>query len=206
MPQAVLAWTAAPSGPPFPAPIPTGRNPNKGGSQMAITVAEKEHWKARIESKIDKKIELIQRGDPELFQTIKTQAKEAALDRLELTAEHKRLPEVQAEIERLEGERRNLFASFKKKACRKQRYGYYSEHEFLEDLEPHVTDEEESLLQQHERGREILKLRVEKENLLDTVWLATSPRQVKELWENVSALLGDDATDIQKEILATDRS
>lgn len=173
---------------------------------MAITVAEKEHWKARIESKIDKKIELIQRGDPELFQTIKTQAQESALDRLELAADHKRLTEVQAEIESLELERRKIFVNFKEKVCNQQLYGYYSEREFREDLRPHIADAEESLLQQHDRGREILKLRVEKENLLDTVWLATSPRQVKELWENVSALLGDDATDIQKEILATDRS
>ncbi|MFM9962951.1 MAG: hypothetical protein ACKV2Q_17220 [Planctomycetaceae bacterium] len=43
-----------------------------------------------------------------------------------------------------------------------------------------------------EIGRRILTLRREKESLLDCVWLASSPIQVRELWSKVSELLGDE--------------
>ncbi len=36
--------------------------------------------------------------------------------------------------------------------------------------------------------KQVLALRAEKEDLLDTVWLATSCSQVEELWEQVNAL------------------
>ena len=55
---------------------------------------------------------------------------------------------------------------------------------------------------QDERGRIILNLREEKENLLDTIWLATSPKEVKELWTNVSEILDDNQTQLQLDALA----
>ena len=51
-------------------------------------------------------------------------------------------------------------------------------------------------------GQEILRLRREKENLLDTIWLATSPHQIRQLWQKVVELLGDEQTILQKEALA----
>lgn len=41
-----------------------------------------------------------------------------------------------------------------------------------------------------------------KEDLLDTVWLATSGAQIKELWSKVPELLGDPQTQLQHEALA----
>jgi hypothetical protein len=61
---------------------------------------------------------------------------------------------------------------------------------------------EEQLLGEQERGRRILGLRAEKENLLDTVWLAASPSQIKQLWSKVSELLGDEPTPLEREALA----
>jgi len=51
-------------------------------------------------------------------------------------------------------------------------------------------------------GKEILKLRAEKDALLDTVWLATSSAQIRDLWSRVSEVLGDPATPLQQQILA----
>ncbi len=47
----------------------------------------------------------------------------------------------------------------------------------------------------------MVALRVEKENLLDTVWLATSPSQIKELWEQVNALLELKPTALEEKAL-----
>ena len=51
-------------------------------------------------------------------------------------------------------------------------------------------------------GREVLRLQHEKENLLDTVWIATSPAHIKQLWCKVNELLGDEPTHLEREALA----
>jgi hypothetical protein len=61
---------------------------------------------------------------------------------------------------------------------------------------------EEELLAAHDVGREIVKLRQEKEDLLDTIWLATSPSQLKTLWTKVVELLHDESTQLQRDALA----
>ena len=57
---------------------------------------------------------------------------------------------------------------------------------------------EETLLREHDLGRQITQLRLEKENLLDTVFLATSPTQIRSLWGQVSDLLGDELSQLQR--------
>ena len=54
----------------------------------------------------------------------------------------------------------------------------------------------------HELGRQILRLRAEKDRLLDTVWLARSPAQIRQLWTKVGELLGDELTHLEREALA----
>lgn len=75
-----------------------------------------------------------------------------------------------------------------------------------EDIDHHIGPQAErnidKILARSDRGRKMLALREEKENLLDTVWLATSGKQVKELWEKVEALLGNTQTKLQKEAMA----
>jgi len=48
---------------------------------------------------------------------------------------------------------------------------------------------EADILAESDLGKQVLALRSEKENLLDTVWLATSCSQLTELWTEVNALL-----------------
>jgi hypothetical protein len=60
---------------------------------------------------------------------------------------------------------------------------------------------EDELLAQSELGRRILTLRAEKDALLDTVWLATSNAQIRDLWSHISVVLGDDSTPLQQQIL-----
>jgi hypothetical protein len=61
---------------------------------------------------------------------------------------------------------------------------------------------EDELLAESELGQEVLRLRQEKESLLDTVWLACSAKQIKELWSKVAELLDDEQTQLQRDALA----
>ena len=61
---------------------------------------------------------------------------------------------------------------------------------------------EEELLAGNELGRQVLRLRAEKENLLDVIWLATSPVQVRQLWTKVAELLGEEPTHLEREALS----
>ena len=61
---------------------------------------------------------------------------------------------------------------------------------------------EEELLAGHELGRQVLQLRADRERLLDTVWLACSSAQIRQLWSSVNALLGDEPTALEREALA----
>ena len=84
-----------------------------------------------------------------------------------------------------------------------QRLGQYSaKHKFDEQKKKQVEAHEEELLGQSDEGREILKLRQEREALLDTVWLAISNKEIRNLWSRVSAAVGDDVTPLQEEILS----
>ena len=46
---------------------------------MGLTVAEKTHWRDRIEAKINRRIEVIQAGDPGLMDRVKHAARGRAL-------------------------------------------------------------------------------------------------------------------------------
>src|SRR5262249_60466966 len=61
---------------------------------------------------------------------------------------------------------------------------------------------EEELLAGHELGRQVLRLRAERENLLDSIWLASSPTQIRTFWQKVNELLGDEPTALEREAMA----
>jgi len=63
---------------------------------------------------------------------------------------------------------------------------------------------ERELLRETPLGQKILHLLEEKEELLDTVWLANSPTQIKELWSRFAELLNWEPPKLQKEALSID--
>ena len=60
---------------------------------------------------------------------------------------------------------------------------------------------ERELLQENEAGQKILRLMREKEELLDTIWLATSPVQIRSLWKDFTCLLAAESTELQKQAM-----
>jgi hypothetical protein len=173
----------------------------------SLTVTEKEHWKERIARKIDQKIEAIAAADPGLLERISGQARQHALRSLGLADMQAELDAVTAQRKELDQwerqARQAMLAVLRRVPVEEVADPYYG------CGHPHVTAavqkrqavHEEELLAGDERGREILRLRREKDNLLDTVWLATSPQQVKELWKKVVELLGGEQTALQREAL-----
>jgi hypothetical protein len=81
-------------------------------------------------------------------------------------------------------------------------YFHCSQVEISNAIQRRQTIHEDELLAEDPLGQQILHLRQEKDNLLDTIWLASSPQQIKELWKKVVDLLGDEQTALQKEALA----
>ncbi|MBX3438886.1 MAG: hypothetical protein KF861_15450, partial [Planctomycetaceae bacterium] len=61
---------------------------------------------------------------------------------------------------------------------------------------------EQELLEKDDLGRKILALRQEKEEMLDTVWLATSGKHIRELWTSVTELLQESPTLLQTKALS----
>jgi hypothetical protein len=177
---------------------------------MPLTVTEKEHGRQRIAARIERRIEALAAGDPGLMDRIRSEARRRAIASLGLA-------EWQAELDAVVEERKILDRREKRaqKAMVARLQGVPAEevsegaihsYQFTQTVHAAVQKRqavhEEELLAEHPVGRDVLRLRAEKENLLDVVWLASSPAQIKQLWAKVAALLGDEPSALEREALA----
>ena len=173
-----------------------------------LTVTEKEHWKDRIGKRIDKQIEAISAEDPNLLDRVHREARQRALASLGLSQMQQELDEVEQQQAALEKRQRQIQRAMLAHVRGvlvediDDYHAYRYDHEVDSAVGRRQAVHEDELLADSETGQRILKLRVEKDNLLDTVWLATSPKQIKELWSKVAELLGDDQTQLQRDALA----
>jgi hypothetical protein len=172
----------------------------------SLTVREKEHWKDRIAARIDKRIDALNAENGKIMEQVKEASRERALDSLGISTLHKRAERLKQQKSSLEEKEsktyREIAAKLRGVPVREvtdSRYGIASE--ISEAVEKRQTLHEDELLVESEVGREILSLRSEKENLLDTVWLATSGKQIKDLWEKVDSLLGNTQTELQRKTM-----
>ena len=164
---------------------------------MGITVAERNRWKERIAHRIDRRIEtLVAKTDPTLLQRASEEARKKAYESLGIQAQQQELEAIQKEKEKMERRERRLLAEQKAVINgttveqELERGGYYRYDTDVENaVKARAKALEAEILAQSELGSQVLSLRREEDNLLDTVWLATSSIQIKELWEQVNALL-----------------
>ena len=174
-----------------------------------LTVAEKNHWKDRLSKRIDRRIETIAAEEPNLLDRVKRDARERAMQSLNVD-------ELQADVDGIEQQEETLD---KRKSLLHRTMLSRVRRVPLETIDQHYTPthynnevenavksrqaiHEDELLAECEVGRRILTLRREKESLLDCVWLASSPIQVRELWSKVSELLGDEQTQLHRDSFA----
>jgi hypothetical protein len=172
---------------------------------MGLTVAEKEHWKTRIAKRIDAKIERIKAQDPTRFDAHERVARVAALESLGLDdamaeLEAARAAEAAA-AKRVNFAMRTVVAALRKvpeSDVSDSSYNYYGAHGMPPEVTKaidqraaaHLTDR----LKADPIGQSVLALEAEKDQLIDTVWLATSPAQIKQLWTEVLKRLDEEPT------------
>jgi len=176
---------------------------------MTITVKEKEHWKNRITRKIDQAVELILATEnPNFMEKLHRQAKKKTLESLGLAKLKKEVEQLDTAKEELDKKRTIAFrrmlavvrgVSMDDVDPSEIRYSEHYEVKRAVDRRQQLVETE--LLAEDELGRRILRLRLEKEELLDTVWLASSPKQIKELWSTVASVLEQEPTELQKQAL-----
>ncbi len=178
-----------------------------------LSVTEKNHWRDRIAARIEKAVERVKARHPALFDRVRREAHAEALRSLGLAGPYAELEAVLAEEAAL--------ARRKKQAQRAMlavlrglppdevpdnfsiRYGAELPlpAEAAEAIARRQAAHQDQLLADDPVGREVARLGAEKEGLLDTVWLAASSSQIKQLWAQVGALLGDEPTRLEREAL-----
>ena len=177
---------------------------------MAISVAEKNHWRDRIAARIDRRVEtLVAKQDPALLQRVSEEARQKAYESLsiashqhELEQIEKRKQEVEKRERRLKAEQRAVINGTPVEQ-ELERGGYYRYDSDVENaVKARAKALEADILAESDLGKQVLALREEKDNLLDTVWLATSSSQIKELWEQVNALLELQPTALEEKALS----
>ncbi len=173
---------------------------------MSITVKEKEHWKERISRKINQAIDrLCAETDPGFRERIRIAARQRAVESLGIVESQARVAEIRTTKESLDAEEKVLIRAM---ATRVVKAEHCSDNTYLQQnaVENAIRDRqgvhEKELLAADPLGRKILELQVEQEDLLDTVWLAASPVQVKQLWTRVAEILHEQPTALQKHALS----
>ncbi len=179
-----------------------------------LTVSEKQHWKDRIAARIARKVEAIKSEHPALFDRARREAHAQALGSLGLAGPYAELETVQAEEAALARRKRRaqraMIAAIKGVPAEEVsdnfavRYGTELPlpAEAFEAIARRQAAHQGRLLADDPIGRQVAVLEAEKDSLLDTIWLATSPAQIRTLWTKVGALLGDEPTGLEREALA----
>jgi len=179
-----------------------------------LTITEKNHWRDRLAARVDKAIERVRSHHPALFDRVRREAHAGALRSLGLAEPYAELEAVQAEeaalARRKKRAQRAMIAAIKglpiDEVAENFSVRYGSDLalplEAVEAIARRQSAHQEQLLADDPVGREVARLGAEKEGLLDTIWLATSPSQIRTLWSKVSELLGDEPTALEREALA----
>ncbi len=173
---------------------------------MSLTVKEKEHWKDRIARRIDHAIEELQATeDPVFFERIRKKADEQSWASLGLKELREEREKVADDRKRLEDRERELWAEMASivsgEPVENLHRSYCQPHEVSAAIKRRRLVHERELLSQSELGKKIQHLLAEKEELLDTVWLASSPSQIKELWSRFAEVLNWEPPKLQQEAL-----
>jgi hypothetical protein len=179
-----------------------------------LTVTEKEFWKARIAARIERRVEAIRAQHPALFERVKRESHAQALASLGLAAAYAELESIHADkldmMRREKRAQRSMLAALRglpiEEVCDSFSVKYGVELpvplEAADAIIRRQAAHREQILADDPVGREIARLGAEKDGLLDTVWLATSPTQIRTLWSKVTELLGDEPTRLEREALA----
>jgi hypothetical protein len=154
------------------------------------------------------RIEAITAGEPGLIERIRQEARVRALASLGLAEFQEELDRIavgRAELDHRDTQiRKEMLARVRGVSA--DDLDCYSRVHVHPEIRAAITRRqslhEEELLAGNELGRQVLRLRAEKENLLDVIWLATSSSQVRQLWTKVAELQGEEPSHLEREDLS----
>src|SRR3954470_10972609 len=159
----------------------------------SLSVAEKNHWRDRIAARIARAVERIKARHPALFDRVRREAHAEALRSLGLDASYAELEAIRAgEAElarRKKVAQRAMLAALRGVPVDEVpdnfavRFGVDLPlpTEAHEAIARRQAAHQDRLLADAPGGREVPRLEGEKDNLLDTIWLATSPAEIRAL-------------------------
>lgn len=170
---------------------------------MSLTVKEKEHWKERIGRRIDSAVEKLKMSDSAgVLTDIEDEAIKEAQRSLGLSELIEKMDELNGRKTQLNEQLAAVCVEMRKTLGVSEAHSYHHggglPHWIQARIKQRAKVHRTPLLQSSELGRNLLKLEREKEELLDTVWLSTSSKQIKQLWAEVAELLSIEQTDLQK--------
>lgn len=176
-----------------------------------LTVREKEHWKERIVRKIEQASEaLLASESPNYRERMRTKAERLAMESLGIAKLNEQLEELAEQETRIKKKREAIHREMLATACGMTDESAYGlghssmPYHVAQAIARRRTVHEKELLAGDELGQKLLALDKEKEELLDTVWLATSGKQIKQLWQKVGEVLCQEPTPFQQEALEID--
>lgn len=174
---------------------------------MSLTVKEKEHWKYRIERRIDRRIKEIQASEPaQVWSDMDRQARQMAWDKLGIAAQAQELERLEKLREQLKRDEQRLWRTTVAMLRGVDLSDVKDDWSVQSEVEREIAKHKELILEQlqaaHPKGQQIQQLQQEKDELLDTVWLATSTSQIKELWSQIAEGLQSTVTPFQKKAIA----
>ena len=182
----------------------------KDHTMPGLTVAEKNHWKDRLSKRIDRRIETIAAEEPNLLDRVKRDARERAMQSLnvaELQADVDAIEQQEETLDKRKGLLHRTMLARVRRVPLETIDQHYAPSHYNNEVENAVKSRqvihEDELLAACEIGQRILVLRRERESLLDVIWLSTSPVQIREIWSKMSELLGDEQTQLHRDALKT---
>lgn len=174
---------------------------------MTLTVREKDHWRERIQRRIDRKIKEVEASEPpHVWNEMEQRAEQIALYDLGIALLMQESQRLEKQIEELQRDQRRGWAQMEAitrgvdvATVELPRCLPYEVKRLIEKRKDVLLEE---IRAEHPKGQHIQELEAEKDELLDTVWLATSASQIKELWSQIAEGLQCELTPFQQKALA----
>lgn len=160
---------------------------------MGITVAEKEHWKERLAQRIDLRIDsLVSKGEPGFMADVEIKSLKRTKEKLGVAEELSEAQKLERQAEELSQQSRKIREEVYRKLkglspeCYVNIFQVGSSIQHI--LEQNAKLERRRVLEESELGRKVLELELKRETLVDSVWLATAPKQISDLWDSIESL------------------
>jgi hypothetical protein len=173
----------------------------------SLTTAVIHYWTQRLAQRIDQKIDQLAAAEPGVRERLAAQARQSALRSLGLEELQTELDALAAQKQQWQQRQRQaqraMLAVLRRQPLEAVTHvtDEAMQAEIRQAIEQRQASQEEELLAADAWGQHILRLRRERDNLQDTVWLASSPAGLRQLWAKVLHVLDEEPTALQRQAL-----